>query len=75
MHGRVFASYHCQNGFAGYSLSVRPTKGHGSSGYVHINTMKWEQCQSAGTNGMAGRAFSDCYCQLGFVDWILMVKD
>jgi hypothetical protein len=74
VRGRVFADYHCRSGFAGYSLSVTPTKRSGT-GYVGLGTMDLNQCESAGTNGLAGRVFSDYYCQVGFVDYILMVKD
>jgi hypothetical protein len=75
VNGGVFATYHCQNGFAGYSLSVTRTAGHtGASTYIGtLDTLA--QCQMAGDNGVFGRVFSGYTCQTGFVGYSLIVRD
>jgi len=72
--GGVFAGYSCQSGFAGYSLSVRPTLGH-TGKTVYLNTMTASKCQSAGMNGVVGGVFTGFSCQSGFVGYSLMVRD
>jgi len=71
----VFASYNCQLGFAGYSVSVKPTRGHHGDEYVYINTLTQQWCELAGSNGVAGGVFTDYYCQNGFAGYSLMVLD
>lgn len=73
--GRVFARFSCQSGFAGYSLSVEPTRGHTGGASVYLATLPLTTCSSAGRNGVAGGVFTTFYCQNGFAGYSLMVKD
>lgn len=70
--GGVFASYTCQAGVAGYSLSVTPKAGSVSG--VYINTFSTlASCDSVGRNGKSGGVFTSYHCQNGIAGYSLSV--
>lgn len=70
--GGVFASYTCQSGVAGYSLSV--TAKSGSVSGVYLNTFpSLADCQGVGNNGKAGGVFTSYHCQNGVAGYSLSV--
>jgi hypothetical protein len=70
--GGVFASYTCQAGFAGYSLSV--TAKSGSVSDVYINTFATlAECDGVGGNGTSGGVFTSYHCQNGIAGYSLSV--
>ncbi|MGH3862449.1 hypothetical protein [Actinokineospora sp.] len=70
--GGVFASYTCQAGFAGYSLSVTPKAGSVSD--VYLNTFSTlAACEGAGGNGTSGGVFTSYHCQNGIAGHSLSV--